>query len=167
MSQTTRKIFNNAYEMRNGPYRVRICMELGVMYFAAVDIAMVCGTSEPYSWVRKLSNFARPSIKCVKLKYPVLTKSGIIRRCNADFVNVDDAKRITQCFPVHEEMKNWLLNDVLTFTPSKSPALISSVESVNTPNENEESIDYEKQIDEIIMELLEIKRSIKMKNKIA
>ena len=166
MSTITRKTIGNAYEMRNEPYRVRIYMEKEVAYFSAADIAMACGTSAPYGWIRKLSFAKNPVIKCVKIKYPVMKKNGVISSYIADFVTADDAKRIIRNFPVWEEMKNWLLNDVLTFAPPKNPAIVSGVE-VSAPDHGKENADYEKRIDEIIMELLEIKRSIKMKNKVA
>ena len=157
MNKELEKTLRNAHEIKSEQYRVRIYVKNGVPYFCASDIAKAGGIKTPTKWIQ--SAIAKnPQFQYVRILYPVMTVGGV-RRFNLVFVTAEEGIRIMNSLPLFLETKRWMVEKVFTFKPDPN-AKYYNEPNRSTPKGCRES-PYEKQIDSIIMELLEMKRKIR------
>lgn len=156
MNKELEKTLRNAHEIKSEQYRVRVYVKSGVPYFCASDIAKVGGIKTPTKWIQ--SAIARnPNFQYVRILYPVMTVGGV-RRFNLVFVTVEEGIRIMNSLPLFLETKRWMVEKVFAFKPDPNVRYYKEADRDIHKGCGESS--YEKQIDSIIMELLEMKRSI-------
>ncbi len=157
MNKELEKTLRNAHEIKSEQYRVRVYVKGGVPYFCASDIAKVGGIKTPTKWIQ--SAIARnPNFRYVRILYPVMTVGGV-RRFNLVFVTAEEGIRIMNSLPLFLETKRWMVEKVFSFKPDPSAKYYKEPDA-DTRKGRDESL-YEKQIDSIIMELLEMKRKIR------
>lgn len=157
MNKELEKTLRNAYEIKNDPYRVRIYVKNNVPYFCAADIAKAGGIKAPTKWVRSI--IARnPHFQYVRILYPVMSLGGV-RRFNMVFVTAEDGIRMANNLPVLFDTKRWLTEKVFSFQPDPNRKYYN--DPTDKVQDLRDESDYERQIDAIIMELLEMKRKIR------
>lgn len=161
MNKELEKTLRNAHEIKSEQYRVRIYVKNDVPYFCAADIAKVGGIKTPTKWIQ--SAIARnPRFQYVRILYPVMTVGGV-RRFNLVFVTAEEGIRIMNSLPLFLETKRWMVEKVFAFKPD--PNVRYYKEADRDIHKGCGDSPYEKQIDSIIMELLEMKRSIQNEKK--
>ena len=161
MNKELEKTLRNAHEIKSEQYRVRVYVKNGVPYFCAADIAKVGDIKTPTKWVQ--SAIARnPRFQYVRILYPVMTVGGV-RRFNLVFVTAEEGIRIMNSLPLFLETKRWMVEKVFAFKPDPNVRYYKEDDMDIRKGCGENS--YEKQIDSIIIELLEMKRSIQNEKK--
>ena len=157
MNKELEKTLRNAHEIKSEQYRVRVYVKNGVPYFCAADIAKVGGIKTPTKWIQ--SAIARnPNFQYVRILYPVMTVGGV-RRFNLVFVTAEEGIRIMNSLPLFLETKRWMVEKVFAFKPDPNVKYYN--EPCGSARKGRCESAYEKQIDSIIMELLEMKRKIR------
>ena len=151
---------NNALEISSTAHTIRMLAHGDKMYFSAVDILKACGIKAPTKWMERNTS-DRPDIVTAKFEYPVKTTQGY-RRVKLNFVTGGVGKRLVKYTTCPEETKKWLLEEVLTYHATKAGRALQEDETVaekkKAPAQMEE--DISSKIDSILLELLEIKRSL-------
>lgn len=159
MNKEPEKTLKNAYEVKSEQHKVRIYVKNGVPYFCAADIAKVGGIKTPTKWVQ--SSIARtPRFQYVRILYPVMTTGGV-RRFNLVFVTAEEGVRILRCMPRFLEVNRWMVEKVFSFHPNPNERCCGGSDKGSHPKDE---FSYEKKIDAIIMELLEMKCKIRSEN---
>ena len=151
---------DNALEISSTAHTIRVLVHGDKTYFSAVDILKACGIKAPTKWMERNTS-DRPDIVTSKLEYPVKTTQGY-RRVKLNFVTGGVGKRLVKYTTCPEETKKWLLEEVLTYRATKAGRASQEDESIaekkKAPAQKKE--DISRRIDSILLELLEIKRSL-------
>lgn len=154
-------INDNALEISSTAHTIRMLAHGDKMYFSAVDILKACGIKAPTKWMERNTS-DRPDIVTAKFEYPVRTTQGY-RRVKLNFVTGGVGKRLVKYTTCPEEIKKWLLEEVLTYRATKAGRVPQEGEPIaekkEVPAQKKEE-DISRKIDSILLELLEIKRSL-------
>lgn len=147
-------INDNALEISSTAHTIRTLIHGDKTLFSAVDILKACGIKAPTKWMERNTS-DRPDSVTAKFEYPVKTTQGY-RRVKLNFVTGGVGKRLVKYTTCPEETKKWLLEEVLTYRATKSTGRTSQEEEPVA----EKKEDISRRIDSILLELLEIKRSL-------
>lgn len=160
----------NAAVIKSKSHSVRVKQEGGEMMFAASDIVSACGIKAPTKWVKR-AIATRPDIDGTMLDYPLMTSSGL-RHIKMVFVSAAVAHRMINYLACPDETKAWLIGEVLTYQQepagartdgeyNEQPAdAIAKENPRNQENLTMIEIELNQKIDNILLELLEIKRYV-------
>lgn len=157
----------NALEIKSKVHTVRATWRHQEVLFAASDIVSCCGIKAPTKWVKRAIDGGN-GVYAMKLYYPVKTSAGY-RNTQMYFVNAASARRMIELTICPEETRRWLTEEVLSyrFDPKDTVAELakagsSEPEAVegDKPNEIQAQPDIGRRIDNILMELLELKKAI-------
>lgn len=153
-------VSNNALQISSKAHTIRIFVRGDKTLFAATDILKACGIKAPTKWMDRNTR-DRPDIVTTKFEYPMKTAKGY-RRIEMIFVTGGVGKRLVKYTSCPDGTKKWLLEEVLTYRATKAGRVSQEDEPVaekkEVPAQKEEDIN--RRIDSILLELLEIKRSL-------
>lgn len=174
----------NALEIKSKAHVIRVLKSGDKTMFSAADILAACGVKAPTKWLERNAAH-RPDMILTRLNYPIKTAKGY-RRCEMIFVTGAVGKKLVKATGCSDETKKWLLEDVLTYkmdgesvkdaVPEEQrerwsdwadmlhrnldrdgePQATGRPQTVAAPSE----LELSKRIDNILFELLEIKRCV-------
>ena len=170
--------------LQNEVYSIRVMTYTGKVMFALRDVLKACGISHPQRWISRAHNEVPCRLESEKLFYPMETASGW-RQFQVWFVDAENATRVINATACGSETRQWLTNRVLTYRfdgniPAQPKYLPKNSEKAveiddierepmvsapqktkyeKTPEANQSS-DIGRKIDDIIYELLELKRKL-------
>ena len=174
----------NALEIKSKARVVRVLKNADKTMFSAVDILTVCGVKAPTKWLERNAAH-RPDMTLSRFNYPIKTAKGY-RRCEMIFVTSAVGKKLIKATGCPDETKKWLMDEVLTYKIDieqaedvipreqreqwadwaaslhrslKGEAAPQTQEIAKTEQKQKE-VDLSKRIDNILFELLEIKRCV-------
>ena len=157
----------NALEIKSKVHTVRAIRMSQEVLFAASDIVGCCGIKAPTKWVKRAME-GRHGVFAMKQYYPVRTNAGY-RNIQMYFVNAACARRIIELTICPEETRRWLTEEVLSyrFDPKDTVAELAKADSPEpeaVEDKPEKEIlaqsDISRRIDNILVELLELKNAI-------
>lgn len=161
-----RDFSENTAVIKSASHMVRVMLNGAETVFAASDILKACGIKYPLRWLDRNRKAHPEELEAEKLGYPMMTEFGY-RQIKMVFVSADVSRRMVGKTPCSPETKKWLLDEVLTYridTPASEPASEDSTAKIEeVPSENRRPV-YDdalnRRIDNILIELLEIKKAI-------
>lgn len=139
-------------------FEVRAIFFDGRAFFCVKDVLSVCGIRYPARWVSRARDSHADGLQMMKLMYPMMTKAGR-RECAMWFVDADSGKRVMDMTNCTDDTKKWLSKDVFTYS---FPASNTEPDSeAGLPEQPVRALpDLNSKIDAILLELLELKKSV-------
>ena len=163
---------DNSAIITSSAHKVRAVLDGEETVFSATDILAACGAKSAGKVARNCV-LRGENVPMRKLAYPMMTRMGR-REFRMNFVTAKTARELMKKASCSPEVKKWLLTEVLTFrfTPEESgadpaaaddahaykPEPVSIEPDVNAKNPSE----MERRVDDIIFELLELKKAVRM-----
>ena len=139
-------------------FEVRALFFDGRTFFCAKDILNACGIRWSVRWVARAREAHGDDLPMMKLRYPMMTDAGR-REYAMWFVDADSGKRVIDLTNCTDDTKKWLYEDVLTYRFSDL-CTIPDREADLPKNPGMELSDLNRRIDSVLIELLELKKSI-------
>lgn len=172
------EIDSNAVEIKSQVYMVRAMKHGDKMLFSANDILSACGIKAAGKWLERNAR-QRPDLITVKLPYPVRAGNSY-RRVGMIFVTAAVGKRLVRITACQADTKKWLMEEVFSYRVGDDEPYDVLGEEQKGENAASEEIgrienrdrhlpaesldmkseDMSKMIDNILIELLEIKRFV-------
>lgn len=139
-------------------FEVRAISFDGMTFFCVKDILSACGIQWPVRWVARVRETHAGNLPMVKLRYPMMTKAGR-REYAMWFVDAENGKRMIDMTPCTDDTKKWIIENVFTYLfPDSGTVPDSETDPPKHPAIGPP--DLNGRIDAILIELLELKRSI-------
>ena len=139
-------------------FEIRAIFFDGRSFFCVRDILNVCGIRCSARWVSRARETRSDDLQMMKLMYPMMTNAGR-RECAMWFVDAGSGKRMIDMTNCTDDTKKWLCEDVFTYS---FPDSGTEPDSEIVPQEHPamEKSDLNSRIDAILIELLELKKSV-------
>ena len=147
--------------IKSNSYSVRAIAFEGKAYFSLKDILEVCGCAWPTKWVMKARDTHPNEIQMKKLIYPLMTKGGL-RRYEMWFADGENASKAIETLNCSDDKKKWLREEVFTykFDVKQEARKKNVLDAAPQQAEGAGAPDLNGRIDTILIELLELKKSI-------
>lgn len=143
-------------------HSVRVMLNGAETMFSASDILNACGIKYPLRWLSRNRAVNPDKFKEVKLPFPMMTDYGR-REIPMVFVKPEVAKDMIVMTACNADIKNWLLNDVLTYRIELSTEIPAEPVQKCAPRAKQAEVRpyidaLNRRIDAILIELLELKK---------
>jgi len=163
--ESVKELQKNTAVIESKSHSIRAILKDGETLFAARDILQACGIKYPGRWMNRVRHEFPNKYPEEKLTYPFMTDGGL-RGIKMIFVSENTAMKILEATPCTQEMKKWLIKDVLTYKidtdahcrPGTAHEGLVIEEKEQCANHSAEELN--RMIDRILIVLLEMKKAV-------